>query len=149
MHVPFVYNINTENATASLNVYVNGQTVSTYSLSNGQVTMSARNQIDVVTIQDLRENVININKWLSILKLADIYSSSGSVGYKEEWDITYNDVNLVFRGTTGPQITNANGSGNSISFSPRTQITISLILFKRWAEALLRFDVEMRTRNTR
>lgn len=131
------FTIDAENQTAHLDLFVGGVFITSYAYANGVITLSERENIDVVPFVTLKENVSYIKffigsivqqlspqDFVSVIFKEEIERENGTMQYKQELageqtiDVEYNYTTQQF------------------TFQPRAEIELNFRQFKYFHHAL-------------
>lgn len=138
--MPFKYTIDEETNKATLDIFVGGVIVTTYTFDNGIVTLSPLANDAVVHESALQVNLGYIAKWIGIIRTELKPPTQKRAKFTEDIDKKNNKVKAMFK-NEGNMVTDADFDPDTrnFTFQSRGQITLNFNCFEEWYNFLYRF----------
>lgn len=139
------YIINTNDNSASLDIFIGNEFITSYWYENNAVTLSARLNTDVVTLDQFDLNLAGIENWAELIRK---YLNSNSMKRKPfDEEIKKKDDKLdakfISDGTEVSKIKFKVNDG-TISFDPRIEVILNITDFRSWMIYLRRVYIEIK-----
>lgn len=136
----FRYTINTENSEATLDLFVGGIFVTSYSYDTGFVTLSPIISSTSLTLLELGINLNYIRRWISLIKSELNPIQLPRELFKQELEKTNTKIKAEYEfnniSMTEAEYDDITGI---ITFQPRIQFVLNLNDFEQWYLFLKRF----------
>jgi hypothetical protein len=134
------YTINTVEKTATMELFVGGVYITSYTYNNGLVTLLPLPSGAVLSESELQTSLGQISKWIGIVKSELTPPAQKRSKFTEDVDKKNNKVQALFK-NDGATVTDAEYDPEThiFTFNPRVEIILNFNCYDSWYNFLYRF----------